>query len=184
MSSDPAYLPNLAALDALTAANKYVILDFTAVWCPPCKAIAPLFSKLAGQHARPGALAFAKVDVDDATDIAEKFGVTAMPTFLVLVDGEVSGIDAPATVTGGGVVRAAEAEGGKVMMIRGADPRGLVGVVEAVGGLAKDVVVEEKAEEKTEEAAEEKTEEKVEEKTEEKAEEKVEEKAEEKAESA
>ena len=165
MPEAPAYLPNLAALDELTAAHKYVVLDFTAAWCPPCKAIAPLFSKLAAQHAVPGALAFAKVDVDDAADVAEKFSVTAMPTFLVLVDGEVSGIDAPATVAGGGVVRANDAEGSKVMMIRGADPRGLVGVIEAVGGLAKATTVEEKAEE---------TEEKVEEKPEEKPEEKVE----------
>lgn len=137
--AEPLHITSLADLDAATSANKYLILDFTAVWCPPCKAIAPLFGKLAAAHTVPGALAFGKVDVDEAADVAAKFGVSAMPTFLVLTDGEAAGVDAPASVAGGGVVRSSEEGGGKVTMIRGADPRGLVGVVEAVAALAKEV---------------------------------------------
>ncbi|KAK4119663.1 thioredoxin-like protein [Parathielavia appendiculata] len=134
-SPTPAPLLTLSDLDTLTSSNKYLILDFWAEWCPPCKAIAPLFTKLAAAHTIPNKLAFAKVDVDAAPDIAAKFGVTAMPTFLFLVDGEAKGIDVGAGVTGGGVVSPEKADG--LVMIRGADPRNLVGAVEAIAALAK-----------------------------------------------
>ena len=136
MAPEPHHIPSLAALTELAATHKYLILDFTAQWCPPCKAIAPLFAKLAAQHTIPNKLAFCKVDVDEAADVASKYAVTAMPTFLVLVDGEAVGVEVPATVTGGGVVRAQDGEN-KVVQVRGADPRGLLGVVEAVAGLAR-----------------------------------------------
>jgi len=139
MAAEPLHITSLTDLESATTANKYLILDFTAQWCPPCKAIAPLFSKLAAAHTLPGALAFGKVDVDEAADVAARFAVTAMPTFLVLVDGEASGVAAPPSVAGGGVVRAESDGVDKVTMIRGADPRGLVGVVEDVAALAKEV---------------------------------------------
>jgi len=70
--------------------NKYVFIDFWATWCPPCKMIAPLFEKSANANTRDGKFAFAKVDVDDQPDIAQQYGITAMPTFLLLKDGEVA----------------------------------------------------------------------------------------------
>ncbi len=42
--------------------NAAAIVDFTAVWCPPCKVIAPVFSQLAEKHTGVG---FYKVDIDD-----------------------------------------------------------------------------------------------------------------------
>lgn len=138
--ADPTPIATLSDLDALTSANKTVVLDFWAEWCPPCKAIAPLYGKLAREYAVPGKLAFGKVDVDSAPEVAQRFGVSAMPTFLFLVDGQASGVDVGGKAPGGGGVVFAEGEGveGRVRMIRGADPRNLVAVVAELGRLAKE----------------------------------------------
>lgn len=132
--ADPAHVANKEDLKALTDANKIVVLDFWAEWCPPCKAIGPLFSKLAKEYAVPGQLAFGKVDVDAAPEITQEFGVTAMPSFLFLVDGEPAAVDIANIQAGGGLVINGE---NKVQMIRGADPRALTTVISGLGETAK-----------------------------------------------
>ncbi|KAF2731884.1 thioredoxin-domain-containing protein [Polyplosphaeria fusca] len=57
--------------------------------CPPCKGIAPLFEKLASDETTNGKLVFAKVDVDKQSAIAKRYGISAMPTFLLLERTEV-----------------------------------------------------------------------------------------------
>jgi thioredoxin 1 len=74
-----------AEFKALVSSGKTVIVDFSATWCGPCKAIAPLFAELAGSH--PQAV-FAKVDVDECEDTAEAQEVTAMPTFQAFSGGK------------------------------------------------------------------------------------------------
>jgi thiol-disulfide isomerase/thioredoxin len=66
-----------AEFQKLISSNTYVITDFFADWCGPCKAIAPIFEQLATSHSQPGKVAFAKVDVDASPDIAQKYGVSA-----------------------------------------------------------------------------------------------------------
>ncbi|KAL2161038.1 hypothetical protein VTH06DRAFT_8751 [Thermothelomyces fergusii] len=66
-----------------------VIADFYADWCGPCKMIAPTFESLASKHAKPNRIAFVKVDVDGQPEVAQEYGVRAMPTFLVLRGGSV-----------------------------------------------------------------------------------------------
>lgn len=65
--------------------SKYVVVDFYAQWCGPCKRIAPTYMELAQSH--PNVI-FCKVDVDQVDDLAQKYKIAAMPTFLGFVDGE------------------------------------------------------------------------------------------------
>ena len=69
------------------AAGKLLVVDFTAVWCGPCQRIAPAFSALADEYA--DSALFVKVDVDKLGELAAQLGVTSMPTFLFMRDGEV-----------------------------------------------------------------------------------------------
>ncbi|KAI1840908.1 hypothetical protein JX265_013404 [Neoarthrinium moseri] len=68
--------------------NKYVVTDFYATWCGPCKAMAPLYEQHAAKNAAVGKVAFAKVDVDAVPDVAARYRVTNIPTFLFIKDGE------------------------------------------------------------------------------------------------
>jgi len=73
--------------DALmaTSKTKLVVVDFTTTWCPTCKMIDPKFVALADHT--PDTL-FVKVDVDDNAPLAEKCGISSMPTFQFYKDGE------------------------------------------------------------------------------------------------
>lgn len=64
--------------------TKPVIVDFYATWCGPCKTIKPIFAELAQEKTD---WAFAAVDVDQASEIAIRCGVAAMPTFIVFKNG-------------------------------------------------------------------------------------------------
>ena len=63
--------------------GKLVVVDFHAVWCPPCRAIAPQVHKLAENND----IVVVKVDVDEAQEVASSEGVSAMPTFVFYKDG-------------------------------------------------------------------------------------------------
>jgi thioredoxin 1 len=62
-----------------------VVVDFTAAWCPPCRVMSPILDELAEE--RPD-VRFVKLDVDDNTETAVRYGVLSMPTFMVFRDGE------------------------------------------------------------------------------------------------
>ncbi|GAB1311578.1 hypothetical protein MFIFM68171_01788 [Madurella fahalii] len=68
----------------VVSSNSIVIADFYADWCGPCKMIAPTFESLSTKYSKPGKIAFCKVNVDNQGDVAQQYGVRAMPTFLVL----------------------------------------------------------------------------------------------------
>jgi len=58
---------------------------FTAAWCGPCKMISPVFKQLSDDNS---SVAFVKVDVDDAADVAAENNIRSMPTFVSFVDGK------------------------------------------------------------------------------------------------
>ena len=64
-----------------------VMVDFWAVWCGPCRMVAPVMDQLASEY--DGKLKVAKVDVDKARATAGKYGVMSIPTVLVFKGGEV-----------------------------------------------------------------------------------------------
>jgi thioredoxin 1 len=64
-----------------------VLLDFWAVWCGPCKAIAPHVEKIAEEY--EGKAKVGKLDVDNNPGVATKFGIRSIPTILIFKDGNV-----------------------------------------------------------------------------------------------
>ena len=62
-----------------------VLIDFWATWCGPCRMQAPILEAFA---AEPPEVKVAKVNVDEATELAEKFGIMSIPTLLVFKGGK------------------------------------------------------------------------------------------------
>ena len=66
-----------------------VLVDFTATWCGPCKALAPIVEKVADEF--QGKIKVGKLDIDDAPQITRKYGVRSVPTVLVFKGGQKMG---------------------------------------------------------------------------------------------
>lgn len=95
--------------------SSIVVADFYADWCGPCKQIAPMYEQLSQQLTRPNKISFTKINVDQQTELAGAYGVTAMPTFMVFKNARA------------------------VQTIRGADPRKLTEVVKKLANEANAV---------------------------------------------
>jgi|SRR5690349_4154009 len=63
-----------------------VLVDFWAEWCGPCKMIAPVIDELATEQGHRAVIA--KVNVDDSPELAARFGITSIPTFIVFRNGQ------------------------------------------------------------------------------------------------
>jgi thioredoxin 1 len=62
-----------------------VIVDFWATWCGPCQFMSPIFEKMAKKYKT---IRFARVNVDNAPGISQRYGVYSIPTFIVFNNGE------------------------------------------------------------------------------------------------
>lgn len=65
--------------------TQLTIVDFYATWCPPCKMLAPIVEELAKEA---NGYAIAKIDIDQAIDIANEYGVMSIPTIIFYKNGE------------------------------------------------------------------------------------------------
>lgn len=72
--------------DEVAKSGTPVLVDFWAVWCGPCRMIAPIVEELAGEY--EGQLKVGKLNVDENPDVAGKYGVMSIPTLMVFKNGE------------------------------------------------------------------------------------------------
>lgn len=85
-------MKNINELDNNTFQNEVlraelpVVVDFYAPWCGPCKMLAPMLEQLAGEF--QGQVRFAKLNVDEAPELAAEYNVTSVPTLALFRGGD------------------------------------------------------------------------------------------------
>ncbi|MBL1103868.1 thioredoxin [Streptomyces sp. 5-8] len=69
--------------DQLVSENEFVLIDFWASWCGPCKQFAPVYEKAAEENPD---LMFGKVDTEAQPELAAAFGISSIPTLMIVRD--------------------------------------------------------------------------------------------------
>jgi thioredoxin 1 len=69
--------------DETISGNDFVLVDFWADWCPPCRMFAPVFERVSARHPD---IVFAKVDTDAEQELSSAFGIASIPTLAIIRD--------------------------------------------------------------------------------------------------
>lgn len=77
---------NAATFDEAINGDKPVLVDFWAVWCGPCRMMSPVVDKLAAEYADK--LFVGKVNVDEVSELAERYSVSSIPTLMLFKNGK------------------------------------------------------------------------------------------------
>lgn len=72
--------------NSVVTSSKPVLLDFYANWCAPCRMVSPLVEEIATENPQ---YLVGKVNIDEEPELAQRFGVSSIPTLSVIKDGKV-----------------------------------------------------------------------------------------------
>ena len=72
--------------DLVKNSDKKVLIDFYADWCGPCKMVSPFVDQIAEENPQ---YLVAKINVDEEPELASAFGVSSIPTLVVMKDGQI-----------------------------------------------------------------------------------------------
>ncbi len=86
MGTQIMHLNDKSFTENVEAGDSPILVDFWAEWCMPCRALAPVIDELSQEFS--GKVRFAKVNVDECSEVPAKFGIRGIPTLLLFNQGK------------------------------------------------------------------------------------------------
>lgn len=75
--------------DNVLSNSELTVVQFSAPWCGPCRMLGPIMNEIAEEHGESETLKIGKVNVDENTNLAVKYGIRGVPSILFIKEGEV-----------------------------------------------------------------------------------------------
>ncbi|MDF5734006.1 MAG: thioredoxin [Rhizonema sp. PD38] len=88
MSTDTVAYVQESEFDSLLSEQQFVVVDFTATWCGPCRLVSPLMDQLAAEYKDRAQVV--KIDIDNNKPVFKRFGLKSIPAVLFFKDGELA----------------------------------------------------------------------------------------------